>query len=271
MPFQSEKQRRYLWANEPEIARDWADTYGSRIKKKNGGITNTVTVPKHWQSAPDHPKTELAYITKKEKDLLLKKDLHNSLKDGPNVGPGGVMSLNGNYGGTYRTGAEVSAAEAGKKDAFGKSEANQKAAAEARAGFIAAGGGQDRDKSKDTEEVKTQIKEIKKASKKKLRKVKKEDRKASYNKRQIDYLQKQKLNAIISRLNRRGYTDFKKGETTFEDIQEWLGTLSPGHPAMQPGGDASLVERWQDFTDKQGNPLYDKETIEKWEIKSKII
>ena len=38
MPFQSEKQRRYLWANEPEIARDWADTYGSRIKKHDGGI-----------------------------------------------------------------------------------------------------------------------------------------------------------------------------------------------------------------------------------------
>ena len=33
MPFQSEKQRRYLWANEPEIARDWTDTYGSRIQK----------------------------------------------------------------------------------------------------------------------------------------------------------------------------------------------------------------------------------------------
>ena len=46
MPFQSEKQRRYLWANEPEIARDWADTYGSRIEKNDGGITNTVTVPK---------------------------------------------------------------------------------------------------------------------------------------------------------------------------------------------------------------------------------
>mgnify|MGYP003642798720 CR=1 FL=1 len=39
MPFQSEKQRRYLWANEPEIARDWTDTYGSRIQKNNGGIT----------------------------------------------------------------------------------------------------------------------------------------------------------------------------------------------------------------------------------------
>ena len=38
MPFQSEKQRRYLWANEPEIARDWTDTYGSRISKLYGGI-----------------------------------------------------------------------------------------------------------------------------------------------------------------------------------------------------------------------------------------
>jgi hypothetical protein len=41
MPFKSEKQRRYLWANEPEIARDWTDTYGSRIKKEVGGIMDT--------------------------------------------------------------------------------------------------------------------------------------------------------------------------------------------------------------------------------------
>jgi len=38
MPFKSEKQRRYLWANEPEIARDWTDTYGSRIQANLGGI-----------------------------------------------------------------------------------------------------------------------------------------------------------------------------------------------------------------------------------------
>jgi hypothetical protein len=42
MPFQSEKQRRYLWANEPKIARDWADTYGSRIEKNDGGISQLV-------------------------------------------------------------------------------------------------------------------------------------------------------------------------------------------------------------------------------------
>ena len=44
MPFQSEKQRKYLWLKEPKIARKWTDEYGSKIvkkkkKKKNkGGI-----------------------------------------------------------------------------------------------------------------------------------------------------------------------------------------------------------------------------------------
>ena len=43
MPFQSEKQRKYLWANEPEIARDWTDKYGSRVKKDNGGIMDSLS------------------------------------------------------------------------------------------------------------------------------------------------------------------------------------------------------------------------------------
>ena len=42
MPFQSEKQRKYLWANEPEIAREWTDKYGSRVKKDNGGILSWI-------------------------------------------------------------------------------------------------------------------------------------------------------------------------------------------------------------------------------------
>ena len=29
MPFKSEKQRRYLWANHPDIARRWTEEYGS--------------------------------------------------------------------------------------------------------------------------------------------------------------------------------------------------------------------------------------------------
>ena len=77
-----------------------------------GGVKNylgkqkTVSdVPVKWQSGPDKPSTELAYITKAEKDLLLKKDIHGSLKDGPNEGPEGIISLDsqgdrGTYGDT---------------------------------------------------------------------------------------------------------------------------------------------------------------------------
>ncbi len=29
MPFKSEAQRRYLWMKEPEVAKRWADKYGT--------------------------------------------------------------------------------------------------------------------------------------------------------------------------------------------------------------------------------------------------
>ena len=37
MPFRSEKQRRYMYANEPEIAKRWSKKYGNKIKKLRGG------------------------------------------------------------------------------------------------------------------------------------------------------------------------------------------------------------------------------------------
>ena len=47
MPFKSEKQRRYLWANEPEIAKDWTEEYGSTpVKKKVGGVVQTTVKPR---------------------------------------------------------------------------------------------------------------------------------------------------------------------------------------------------------------------------------
>jgi len=124
MPFKSEAQRRYLWANEPEIARDWTDTYGSRIKKSDGGITNVaiqggvdnylgeqpqVQAPRKWQSGPDSPATELAYITEAEKDLILKANIHGGLEGGPNIGPSGIMSLDswGDVGGGGQSGAQA--------------------------------------------------------------------------------------------------------------------------------------------------------------------
>jgi hypothetical protein len=61
------------------------------------GKQKTATVPIKWKSGKgdSHPDTELAYITKPEKDLLIKLDMHNSMPDGePNIGPAGLISLN---------------------------------------------------------------------------------------------------------------------------------------------------------------------------------
>ncbi len=131
-----------------------------------GGVKNylgkqkEVTAPLKWQSSPDHPTTELAYITEAEKDLLVKSDLHGSLKGGVNKGPSGIMSLNG-YGSyddpsdpgrdTGMSGAATSDAEAGRTTANTRAEGpgrnlppgvRDKGLDDYRNQFIAAGGGQ---------------------------------------------------------------------------------------------------------------------------------
>ena len=98
-----------------EDPRTMAADGGSMDFAMQGGVKNylgnqeTVSdVPVKWQSGPDKPDTELAYITKAEKDLLLKEDIHGSLKDGPNMGPGGIMSLDsfGDVGGGGQSGGD---------------------------------------------------------------------------------------------------------------------------------------------------------------------
>ena len=82
-----------------------------------GGVDNYLgkhpqgVAPRKWQSSPDAPETELAYITKAEKDLILKKDIHGSLSKGPNMGPSGIMSLDsfGDIGGGGAAGVDTAA------------------------------------------------------------------------------------------------------------------------------------------------------------------
>lgn len=39
MPFRSKKQRKWMWANKPEMARKWTNEHGSKVvKKKRGGL-----------------------------------------------------------------------------------------------------------------------------------------------------------------------------------------------------------------------------------------
>ena len=36
MPFKSEKQRRYLYANNPKLAKEWSNMYGDKITGLGG-------------------------------------------------------------------------------------------------------------------------------------------------------------------------------------------------------------------------------------------
>ena len=90
-----------------------------QVKKPvvQGGVENylgrqpEVQAPRKWQSAPDKPSTELAYITEAEKNLIMKANLHGGLERGPNMGPSGIMSLDsfGDIGGAGAGGADTAA------------------------------------------------------------------------------------------------------------------------------------------------------------------
>jgi len=54
-----------------------------------------VTAPREWQSSPESPPTKLAYITQPEIDMLVKANIHGSMKGKPNKGPEDIMSLDG--------------------------------------------------------------------------------------------------------------------------------------------------------------------------------
>ena len=174
-----------------------------------GGVRNylgeqkTVSnVPLKWQSGPDKPSTELAYITKAEKDLLLKKDIHGSLKDGPNKGPEGIMSLDsagdkdGPVGGY--SGADVSAAERGEKPS-GMSQSDADAF---RGGAIAAGAGARDDDTpgakREAEKIKQQVEKRKREAEAAI--TKEEKKEARANRKRMRELKKRDLLARQQRI-----------------------------------------------------------------------
>ena len=70
------------------------------------GKQKTVEAPLHWKSAPDHPKTKLAYITDEEEKILVDLNLYDSMDGKPNTGPHGIPSLNGGGGGSEGAGSD---------------------------------------------------------------------------------------------------------------------------------------------------------------------
>jgi len=157
MPFQSEKQRRYLWANEPEIARDWTDRYGA----VNGGIMDVasngnlrhdfqnytngggnVSVPTSFQARPQSDPVNLAYVTPQEQGIL------QNLKPGtPHQGPMGIPNYDSfDAAGNYTSGATMSGMETGASNERARADRraagiSPQAAADIRSGAVAAGAG----------------------------------------------------------------------------------------------------------------------------------
>jgi len=70
------------------------------------GKQKTVDAPLYWKSAPDHPKTKLAYITDEEEKILVDLNLYDSMDGKPNTGPHDIPSLNGGGGGSEGAGSD---------------------------------------------------------------------------------------------------------------------------------------------------------------------
>ena len=133
------------------------NNYEIQAGVKNYRPSEMVTVPKIAKSSPTHPVAKLAYITDAEKKLLIKKNLHGSLKGKPNRGPGGIPSLQGDFGGPggfggFQGGGDYSSAETGNTAGFsgysgpelppGVTPKGSKEAEDIRSAAIAAGAGQ---------------------------------------------------------------------------------------------------------------------------------
>ena len=54
MPFKSEKQRRYLFANEPELAKKWSSMYGKKIIGLGGIDNEQKNIKKLRKSLPKY-------------------------------------------------------------------------------------------------------------------------------------------------------------------------------------------------------------------------
>ena len=106
MPFKSEAQRRYLWANEPEIARDWADTYGSKIQAAQGGragyYAGGQSIPSEY-TVEDARKTAMQDKLGGITDVMKQADLYRQGDVGQMyMANGGIMRLPFRFGGGYQ-------------------------------------------------------------------------------------------------------------------------------------------------------------------------
>ena len=92
MPFRSEKQRRWMWANEPKMARKWTDEHGSTPVKAKKGKYQELKHPQHDITPVEHMEEKVSSKERVEKlleDRKTKKESKKKLvKDGQGFTPG---------------------------------------------------------------------------------------------------------------------------------------------------------------------------------------
>ena len=187
--------------------------------------SESITVPKEFKARSNAPATKLAYITADEAKMLKKE------KPGtPHKGPKGIPSYDAfDAQGNFRSGEEMSAAERGDKDAFGRDPGARDAARDVRAGFVAAGGRESKQEKRDKEFQKKKA-EIRRAVEKRKRDArraitKKERIEARKNRKYMkslldrDLLKRQeKLKGIFSGATSFSYLDPITGKTVTEAL-----------------------------------------------------
>jgi len=84
------------------------------------GEQEEVTVPRKWLSDPNHVVAELAYITPREKKVLIDLNMYGSLDGKPNNAPGGLPSLQGDMGSVGGGGSSGGGSSGGGGDGGGR-------------------------------------------------------------------------------------------------------------------------------------------------------
>ena len=78
--------------------------------------------------------------------------------------------------------------------------------------------------------------------------------KSKYEMNQIKYIQDSNLKTIKAKLNTAGFTNLPK-DANFQETKDYINQLNR---------QGKILDSWENATDKHGNPLYEKETIDKW-------
>jgi len=266
---------------------------------KQGGVLNylgkqeIVSAPKYWKSSPKSPSTELAYITDAEKGLLLEANLHGSLLGKPNVGPSSLLSFDGwgdsddgtsdkSHGGNESYGGGNNNNGGDQEDDVAQMESNMGVHSNygptgwsgdsgADAWDREHGGGADFQGTQFTGGTYATDKTPASRTLHYGNDAATEDQgrpdityfeptgtirgdyKSKYELNQIKHIQDTKLDSVKAKLRKNGY-DIPK-DANFAETKAFINDLSSDE----------LPDSYKDLKDKNGNPLYEQSTIDKWE------